>query len=90
MAESKKQKSVLWQSISIAMQLGYVIAIPLVVLAIGGRILDKHYNSSPIFLLTGVVLSLIVSSILAFIKIKNILQEINSHEHKNTRTLKQK
>lgn len=68
-------KSIVWQSISIAMQLGYTIALPLVIFAITGRLLDKHYNSSPIFLLTGIVLSLIISSILAFIKIRRIISE---------------
>lgn len=77
MEKQNKDRSVMWQSISIAMQLGYTIAIPLVIFAIGGRILDKHYNSSPVFLLIGIVLSVIISSVLMFIKIQRILNEIN-------------
>ncbi|MDA2922159.1 AtpZ/AtpI family protein [Patescibacteria group bacterium AH-259-L07] len=77
MEKSKQEKSVVWQSISIALQLGYAIALPLVIFAIGGRLLDKHYDSSPIFLLTGVVLSLIISSILVFIKIQRIVKEMD-------------
>lgn len=80
MKKENKNNSVMWQSISIAMQLGYTIALPLVVFAITGRLLDKHYDSSPIFLLTGVVLSLIVSSILTFIKMRRILEKIETRK----------
>ncbi|MDA2935795.1 AtpZ/AtpI family protein [Patescibacteria group bacterium AH-259-L05] len=81
MKKENKEKSVVWQSISIAMQLGYAIALPLVIFAIAGRILDKQYDSSPIFLLTGVVLSLIISSILVFIKIQRIVKEMDREGH---------
>lgn len=59
----KEEKSGLWQALSLAGQLGYTIAIPLVVLALVGRLLDNKYKTSPWFLLLGILLSLIITSI---------------------------
>jgi len=75
--KQKRGKSVLWQTIGISMQLGYIITLPLIVLVIAGRILDKQYSSSPFFLLVGMFLALMVSSIAVFIKIRKIIKKIN-------------
>jgi len=75
--KQKKGKSILWQTIGVSMQIGYIITLPLIILVISGKILDKHYNSSPFFLLVGMVLALIVSSIAVFIKMRKIIKKIN-------------
>jgi len=54
--------------ISLVFELGFTIAIPIVLLALGGRLLDRHFQTSPLFLLVGVLLSIIISSILVYKK----------------------
>lgn len=71
----QSQNSPLWKAMSLAWELGYVIAIPIVVLAFGGAYADKYFKSSPIFLLTGVFLSILISTIGIIKKAKEILVE---------------
>lgn len=55
-------------------QLGFEIALPLVGFALAGRWVDQRSNTSPTFLLVGVVLAVIVSSVLVALKIKQYLK----------------
>lgn len=66
------QKSPIWEALNLAWELGYMIAIPIVLLGFGGAFLDKKVGTSPLFLLTGIVLSIIISGIAVYKKIKNI------------------
>lgn len=62
-----------WSVLSLAWELGYTIAVPIVVLALGGRLLDKKLDSAPWFLLVGIGLSLVVSSWLVYFKVTKII-----------------
>ena len=52
--------------IALVFELGYTIAVPLVLFALGGRFIDRHFGTSPLFLLVGIFLSLIGSSYLIY------------------------
>ncbi|MEK7523881.1 MAG: AtpZ/AtpI family protein [Patescibacteria group bacterium] len=67
-------KSSLWSVLSLAWELGYMIALPIVILGIGGAWLDKKIGTSPAFLLIGIFLSLIVSGIGVYRKTKAIIE----------------
>ena len=71
----KKERSVFYKTFSFAFELGYTIVIPIVLLAFLGRFLDRKFETSPIFLLSGILFSIIVSGILIFRKAKKILDE---------------
>lgn len=75
-SKQEKEKSVFWQAVGLAFKFGYTITIPLVALVLAGRFLDKKFDSSPLLLLTGIVLSLIVSSFMLLIKVKKVMEEI--------------
>ena len=74
--ESEKKNSAFWQAVGLAFKFGYTITIPLIALALAGRFLDKKFDSSPLLLLTGIVLSLIVSSIMLLVKVKKVMEEM--------------
>lgn len=76
----KKEKSNLWQALSLLGQLGYVIAIPLVILAIAGRFIDKKYDASPWFLIAGMLLALVISTLWVFRKTTEIMKN-STDEH---------
>lgn len=59
--------------ISLSLELGYIIAIPIVVFGLLGRLIDKKLESTPIFLLAGILLAIISSSIGIYRKMKKIL-----------------
>jgi F0F1-type ATP synthase assembly protein I len=75
MAEENKKTATLLKTISLAWELGYLIALPLVILAFLGRLLDKKMSSSPVFLLIGIFLAIIISGVLVFRKARGILKE---------------
>ena len=58
----KKDKTNKVSVFSLAFELGYMVAIPIVILALVGRIIDKKLDSSPWFFLLGIVISIIVST----------------------------
>lgn len=70
--EKNKNEGV-WYALSLAWQLGYTIAIPIVVLALVGRMLDKRFGTSPWLLLAGIFVSLFVSTIAIYYKTINII-----------------
>lgn len=60
--ENKKKPSLVYD-ISLAFQLGFLVAIPLVGFLVLGVFLDKKFSSSPIFTLLLTIVSLIFVSI---------------------------
>lgn len=65
-------KNSLWQALNLAWELGYLIALPIAVLGFGGAWLDKKLGTIPLFLLIGIITSVIFSSIAIYRKIKTI------------------
>ncbi|OHA17452.1 MAG: hypothetical protein A3H57_04950 [Candidatus Taylorbacteria bacterium RIFCSPLOWO2_02_FULL_43_11] len=59
---------------SLAGELGYMIAIPIVLLALLGRLADKYWNTSPWMLLTGILLSIFISTFMVYKKTVDILR----------------
>lgn len=58
--------------LSLVFELGYVIAIPLVVCALGGRAIDRIFETSPLFLLLGIFSSMIISAYFVYYKMQQI------------------
>lgn len=65
-------KSNLWAAVSLAWELGYLIALPIIILGFGGAWLDKKLGTTPAFILTGMFLSLIISGVGVYRKVKSI------------------
>jgi F0F1-type ATP synthase assembly protein I len=59
--------------ISLVFELGFMVAIPIVLLALGGRLLDKYLDTSPLFILVGIGLALCITTFLVYKKITKIL-----------------
>ncbi|MCX6807017.1 MAG: AtpZ/AtpI family protein [Candidatus Berkelbacteria bacterium] len=72
---SKLISKSLAETISLSFQLGYAIALPLVVLAVFGRFLDRKWLTSPLFLLVSIGLAFIISLVLIYRKIKIIIKD---------------
>jgi len=73
--EKKPKPDESWSAVSLAWELGYSIAIPLVVFALLGRFLDKKLGTSPWLLLAGILLSIAVTSWLVWQKTKKIIEQ---------------
>ncbi len=70
-------KSNAFSALSLAWELGYLIAIPLIIFALLGRWLDKIYHSSPLFLLIGVVFAFIITSVFIYQKTISLISQID-------------
>lgn len=60
-------------SLRLAWNLGFIIAVPVVLLGFGGAYLDKYLGTSPIFIITGFAMAVTLSSIGVYRKVKEIL-----------------
>jgi F0F1-type ATP synthase assembly protein I len=59
--------------VSFAFEVGSAIAVPLVVFALGGRVLDRNFDTGHLFLIAGLLLSLISTGIIIYKKVKNFI-----------------
>jgi F0F1-type ATP synthase assembly protein I len=55
-----------------------IIVIPLLVFAIPGRLLDKKYDTAPIYLIVGILVSLGIPIVLSFVMTKKITANLES------------
>ena len=62
-----------FSALGLAWQLGYTIAVPIVVFALVGRFLDKKLGTSPWLLLAGILVSIAVSSWAVYKKTLDII-----------------
>ena len=75
MAEQKPQKDTS-SMVSLVWDLGFIFAVPLVVFAVVGRILDNRLHTSPGFLLVGIIGAAIASSVGVFFKVRKLMAPI--------------
>ncbi len=66
-----------WQALNIAWELGYTIAVPLVLFTLAGRWADKAMHTSPWLLLLGMALAIVLTTLLLIRKFSRLLREIN-------------
>lgn len=79
--ESPRPRSIrqdLFLAVRLAWNFGYIIAIPAAALGFGGAYLDKAWGTSPIFILAGFALALLLSGFGVYRKVKEIIREQNA------------
>jgi hypothetical protein len=69
---ANEQPNAVWVTLSLVGQLGFQIALPLVVFTILGKKLDNWLGTLPLFLLLGIGLSMFVSGYQIYKTIKKI------------------
>lgn len=75
--DAQPPKSPTWQALGLAWELGYSIAIPLVLFALAGRWADKRFSTSPWLLLGGMGLAIIFTTIFLVRKFSRMMQDVN-------------
>lgn len=69
----KKSEEKVWTAYGLALNLGYMIVIPILVFGVGGVFLDKYLKSFPIFVVVGFVLAVTSAMLIVYFKMKDIL-----------------
>lgn len=81
----KAERQALWDALGLAWEMGYTIAIPLVVFALGGRFLDRWIGTAPWLMLIGIGVAIAISSIAISRKVKNVCRsEFSDEQSKRT------
>lgn len=80
----KKETQNTFNAIGLAMQLGYLIALPLVLLSLAGRFLDQYFVTSPWFFIAGIIFSIFVSSYLVYFKAAGIISGMGNEKQKTS------
>lgn len=70
--EKKTKDTSTWNAMSLVFELGYIIAIPAVGFSFGGRYMDIHFGTSPLFLLLGILTALSLSLYMVLAKVKKM------------------
>ncbi len=63
----------MWMALGLVWELGWLIAIPAFLFGFGGAYVDKHYGSSPTFVLVGLLLAFILSAFMVYRRVKGVL-----------------
>ena len=71
--QPEEEKDKIFSAWGLAWELGYTISIPIILLALLGRLGDKTFGTSPFLLLAGILLSILLSSYLIYRKVVKIL-----------------
>jgi len=64
-----------FSALGLAWELGYTIAVPLVVFALSGRWLDKILGTSPFLLLVGILFSIGITTWIVWKKTLDIIEK---------------
>lgn len=67
------KKTTFWMMVGFAWELGYVIALPIVVFGFGGAYADKYFGTSPLFILIGIIAAVSLTSVGLYYKIKKMI-----------------
>jgi F0F1-type ATP synthase assembly protein I len=68
------RKRTFWTTLKLAWELGYTITIPLVGLAILGRLLDRKLGTGPWLLIISILFSIVISSLAIYLKVIRVLK----------------
>lgn len=72
--DSKKDKQNMQIAISFAWEIGYSIIFPLLFLALGGRLLDRKFDTGPFLFITGIILSIFITTYVIVKKSMKIIE----------------
>lgn len=70
-----KEQSKILAALSIAFELGFAIALPIVLFLLFGRWLDSLFHTSPLFLIIGILLGVSVAIISVYLLVQVFLDE---------------
>ncbi|PKL72474.1 hypothetical protein CVV26_01450 [Candidatus Kuenenbacteria bacterium HGW-Kuenenbacteria-1] len=82
MNNKKNDKENFLTTLSLAWELGYLIALPLIFFALVGHFLDKYFFTSPWLFLFGILLAIIISVYIVYKKTIKVIKSIEKIEIK--------
>jgi F0F1-type ATP synthase assembly protein I len=71
--DKSKENTKMWSAYELAMNLGFMIVIPIVLFGVGGVMLDKYLGTTPIFIFAGFILAMTSGLGIVYIKTKDIV-----------------
>lgn len=78
----QQEKNIFFVALSLAWQLGYIIVIPLLLFALGGRLLDRKLDTAPFLFLVGITLSVLATTVWLVLKLAFFTKNFESDNKK--------
>jgi F0F1-type ATP synthase assembly protein I len=63
-----------WTGVALVWELGWIIAIPVLIFGFGGAYLDKRWNTAPWFLIAGFAVSFLLSVAAAIQRVREYIR----------------
>jgi F0F1-type ATP synthase assembly protein I len=79
-----------WSAFRFAWQLGYTIAIPIVILAVGGVFVDRWLGTKPWFMVGGIGLSMLLSTVGVYFKAMKVMTRMDRESKPKAESLETK
>lgn len=74
--DKAKDEQTMWMALGLVWEIGYLIAIPAVLFGFGGGYLDKYYGTSPLLVILGLLLALVVSGLAVYRRVKAVTSRL--------------
>jgi len=71
--DKSKDNTKMWSAYELALNLGFMIVVPILLFGVGGVMLDKYLNTFPIFIFVGFILAMVSGLGVVYIKTKDML-----------------
>lgn len=65
-------KNSIWRELNLIFELGFLIVVPIILFGLLGAYLDEKFSTSPLFLLSGILIAIVISGAAVYRKIKSI------------------
>ncbi len=88
MNKNRKSAKINLSVLEFAWDLGFAVVIPLVLFILLGRFIDNKLNTSPIFLLSGIILSVFISGYGIYRSVSKYIEKIERGKEEQDKILK--
>lgn len=78
--KTQAQTKILLEAFDFTFQVGILIVLPLVILALLGKLVDERTKTSPLFFFIGILLGLTIGVLLVWKRYKEIVEKIDKTE----------
>ena len=72
-----------WRVVSLALELGFIIALPLVALGLAGKWLDSRFDSYPWLTMVGILLAIVSTTVWLVRRMRELMNYNDDNDKKN-------
>jgi F0F1-type ATP synthase assembly protein I len=90
MINNQQKFAAKYRVVSLAFEMGFIIALPLVIFLLLGKYLDAKFNTNPVFKIAAIILALLSATVWLTRRFEQILQDMRDSRGNSNHTKDQK